>query len=571
VTAEQALATWLVRTTLEGSVLILLVFLARRLLGKHLSPRSRAALWLLVVARLALPMAPASPASVFNIGHAVGIPAAVLSPPAPPVVARAPAPRVSLRSAWSLRRMLLIGWAGVAVFLVGRLGLRSYRLSARVGRQRALTDHDILETVEDVRQELGVRAPVSLVVSEQVETPALMGFVRPRLLLPGNVIDSLTPGELRLVFMHELAHIRRRDVLAAWGATAVHVLHWFNPLVGYALARMRADRELATDSLVLSRCTPEGRRSYGEVLIRLLEMASAPGLLPGTVGVLEDGAELKRRVTMIAGHAQILYRRSLLATAVVALMALTTFTRAQAPATSQAHGTETGSAVVAAEAWLATVDDGEYGASWDEASGLFRQAVTRADWVTKMEEGRKPLGVAASRTVMSAVRRASLPGMPDGEYVVITTNASFAQMPSAIETCTMRQDDDGSWRAAGYFVRPASAATSAAEEALASWLALLDAGRYAESWDASSSRVKAAATRNAWIQQVRAARAPLGALLARNNESATPYASLPNAGEGPFVVVTTASSFEHKSAATETCTLVRDQDGRWRVAGYFIR
>jgi bla regulator protein BlaR1 len=65
----------------------------------------------------------------------------------------------------------------------------------------------------------------------------------------------------------------------------VHVVHWWNPLVAYALGRMRAEREIATDAAVLAHEPEASGRRYGDTLIRLLEFSSAPGFLPGTAGV----------------------------------------------------------------------------------------------------------------------------------------------------------------------------------------------------------------------------------------------------------------------------------------------
>jgi bla regulator protein BlaR1 len=77
-----------------------------------------------------------------------------------------------------------------------------------------------------------------------VATPSLHGWLRPTLLLPRGFLVSFTREQLRYVVLHELAHLRRSDVLVNWIATAAQVLHWFNPLVRLAVMRLAEEREL---------------------------------------------------------------------------------------------------------------------------------------------------------------------------------------------------------------------------------------------------------------------------------------------------------------------------------------
>ena len=113
-------------------------------------------------------------------------------------------------------------------------------------------------------------------------------------------------------------------------------------------------------------------------------------------------------------------------------------------------GKET-AAISAAENWLATVDAGEYSASWKEAAELFRNAVKPEQWEQSMQAARKPLGKLISRKVQTKIYKTSLPGAPDGEYVLIQFETSFENKKTAIETVTPMMDKDGKWRVSGSF------------------------------------------------------------------------------------------------------------------------
>lgn len=202
------------------------------------------------------------------------------------------------RLASPVQLLACIWLAGVLVVAITilRQSLRLLRLS----RQRLLTDPQVLNLLEDCKQQMGVSNYLAVVETEQVSGPALFGFIRPRLLLPPGLSHSLQREQLRHVLLHELAHLKRRDVLVSWIVAALQALHWFNPLVWYGFTKMRAERELACDALALSRPASPQPREYGRTIVQLLETHLAPRYQPSLAGVLEDKSQLKRRITMIA-------------------------------------------------------------------------------------------------------------------------------------------------------------------------------------------------------------------------------------------------------------------------------
>jgi hypothetical protein len=122
-------------------------------------------------------------------------------------------------------------------------------------------------------------------------------------------------------------------------------------------------------------------------------------------------------------------------------------------AVAQDNAAKIKAAEAASDAWLKFVDSGDYSQSWAEASSLFKAAVTQKDWEQKVSAVRQPLGALLSRKLKSAEYKTSLPGAPDGQYVVIQYDSSFANKKSAVETVTPMLDKDGQWRVSGYLIR----------------------------------------------------------------------------------------------------------------------
>ena len=109
-------------------------------------------------------------------------------------------------------------------------------------------------------------------------------------------------------------------------------------------------------------------------------------------------------------------------------------------------------AIATAEKWLAVVDGGQYAESWREAASYFRTSVTQEQWKHSLTAVRKPLGRLLSRKMKDKKYLTSLPGAPDGEYLVIQFETSFANKKSAIETVTPMREKDGKWRVSGYYI-----------------------------------------------------------------------------------------------------------------------
>jgi hypothetical protein len=118
---------------------------------------------------------------------------------------------------------------------------------------------------------------------------------------------------------------------------------------------------------------------------------------------------------------------------------------------AQAKSTE--AAEKTAEGWLALVDKADYAASYDEAASVFKAAISKPDWQQKIKAVRGPLGKVLSRKLRWVQYTTSLPGAPDGQYVVIQYDTSFENKKSAVETITPMLDKDGQWHVSGYFIR----------------------------------------------------------------------------------------------------------------------
>ena len=103
--------------------------------------------------------------------------------------------------------------------------------------------------------------------------------------------------------------------------------------------------------------------------------------------------------------------------------------------------------------WLALIDSGKAGAAWDLSSQQLKSAVTRDKFVAGMRDARKPYGKLEARTPERFARSHQMPGVPDGDYVLIEYKARFANGEQLTEHLVWKFEDGEIWRVAGYTFR----------------------------------------------------------------------------------------------------------------------
>lgn len=193
--------------------------------------------------------------------------------------------------------------------------VRWHRLHGVVGRAMSHDDVRVETLCARRARELGLRRSPRLAVSDEVDSPQVIGLWRPTILLP--LEDRLGDDELDMALMHELAHVRRGDLMLGWIPAAARTLFFFHPLVHYAVREYALCREAACDALVVSRGR-QAPKSYGRLLLRLGVTPRPHHALQGASPTFQT---LKRRLDML-GHATDAPPRMLTVSLVIAIAAI---------------------------------------------------------------------------------------------------------------------------------------------------------------------------------------------------------------------------------------------------------
>ncbi len=275
---------WAIFAGLFAALLAAVVLPINLLLRRWITAGQMGLLWGLVLARLLIPIAPSSFFSLQNAFNrllaAETLPAtapAELEPindtPNPSLSnaeSRQPAAADTQDATWD--------WVGIAVPWVWSVGAvaslvwtlaPNWRFSRKIKGLPQSADVRLLGLWRACCREAGVRRSVPIVLCDAVAQPAVMGVFRMRLLLPTDTF-GLTDDQLRMVMLHELAHIRRWDVAINWCMAFIRAVQWWNPIYWLAATRFRNLREQACDAFVLRRLSGQTGSDYGDLLLTLI-------------------------------------------------------------------------------------------------------------------------------------------------------------------------------------------------------------------------------------------------------------------------------------------------------------
>ncbi|MBO7745791.1 MULTISPECIES: M56 family metallopeptidase [Paenibacillus] len=318
---------WILGTTIMASVLTLIIFVLKAVFKEKINPRLMYLFWALLFFRLIMPWSLVSSFSFLNFMHLeTSTSLSILQP-----VREIPTSAISVinnlsnveRVALSSNSMLQIlpyFWMSGTVLLIGMIMLNNIRFMLKIKQLSRVKDNDTLLLLKQCKNLLRIKRDVVLLETNLISSPTLVGVLRPRLLLPQDALHTLSYKELKYVFLHELSHIKRNDILFNWITSIVLTLHWFNPLMWIAYNKMREDQEIACDSQSLSYLSLTESNDYAYTIIKLLENTIFPTRFIQVASISSKKNQLRRRLIMITNNKKSSYRLSFAGIAAVLLL-----------------------------------------------------------------------------------------------------------------------------------------------------------------------------------------------------------------------------------------------------------
>ncbi|MGA9779840.1 MAG: M56 family metallopeptidase [Limisphaerales bacterium] len=286
----------------QSSLLIAALFTIDFVIRNKIQASIRYALWLVVLVKLCLPPTLALPTSPawwlhespslatalphYTVTYDTGRLPEISQNPPPVFVPPRP---VLTSAAW-----LLLASGGVSVLLLAWLSGRWWYVARRA--RRSTHSERLTARLNETRLLAGVKSVMPVKLTGNSMSPAVCGLFRPVILIPQSLAEGFSDEQLRAVLLHELIHLRRRDVWLNFLQTLLQIIYWWHPLLWLANARIRRVREEAVDDAVMLALRNEAG-TYAPTLLEVAKLAlNRPLASLGLVGILESRSALRQRI-----------------------------------------------------------------------------------------------------------------------------------------------------------------------------------------------------------------------------------------------------------------------------------
>jgi beta-lactamase regulating signal transducer with metallopeptidase domain len=190
-------------------------------------------------------------------------------------------------------------WLGGTALLLIRAFGSEWNLRRKLNAHAIPAPADALLLVQSCQKLFSITAPVSVVETDLVSTPAAYGLLRPQILLPVGSWQSLTAEERELVILHELAHLKHKDAWTNWLMALLQAAHWFNPFIYLAFTRLRAEREVVRDCEAIQARPGVEPTQYAATILKMLPRTPAQSHRSSLSAMVSDRNTTRKRITMI--------------------------------------------------------------------------------------------------------------------------------------------------------------------------------------------------------------------------------------------------------------------------------
>ena len=301
----------LLSLSVSGALLLLLILGLKPLYKNKFSKRWQYYIWIVVALRFLLPFTPDTTiigslfekfdtAAITNeipTTPNVPVPADTGNSKAEPIQTNREITTAAMREPVDKYVCLFFIWSALALVLfVRKVTVYQGFIQYIKAGNKEVSDIKILNLLSDCEEKLNIKTRVELSCNPLIASPMLIGFFRPRIILPSHEWED---KELSYIFVHELIHYRQRDMFYKWLIQIVVCAHWFNPFVYLLEKEVNKSCELSCDEKVISVLDDTARREYGDTLISFLKSNNLYKSSLASVTLTEGAEQLKERLGAI--------------------------------------------------------------------------------------------------------------------------------------------------------------------------------------------------------------------------------------------------------------------------------
>ena len=141
----------------------------------------------------------------------------------------------------------------------------------KIGKEK-VKDGKILEILFNCKKQMGIKKEIKLIKQKYKKVPCIYGIIKPKILVTDEILEK-DKESLKYIFMHEMGHFKKQDLLINKILILILTIHWFNPVLWYCFKQIRQDMELKVDEMVLDKVGKKEEKSYAKTLVQLLPIS----------------------------------------------------------------------------------------------------------------------------------------------------------------------------------------------------------------------------------------------------------------------------------------------------------
>lgn len=335
------------QSSLSASIFILVVFFILKILGNNISIRVKNVLWILIIIKLLIPVVTETNTNIINILYEKYENLVQEKNKENNIYEVSNLPQVTQKeyedSNYNTtedkttndkiqdtdKKNFILNILKIAslIWIIGAvivsLTLLKFIFNLRIKTKLLVNkaSPEIISLIKECRNKINIKSKIPVYVYDDFKSPCILGVIRPKIYIPKYVLDIKDNNQLEHIFLHELMHYKRKDLIYNFIGITALILHWFNPLVWLAVKKAKLYREYACDASVLELLEEEQSTEYGMTLLKLSRMLLNRKSYSHVPVFFETNNQIKNRIGMIKEFKKGSYRITV--KAVIACVAAT--------------------------------------------------------------------------------------------------------------------------------------------------------------------------------------------------------------------------------------------------------
>ena len=274
----------IVYVSIIGSILGIIVLIFRKTFDKKISPTWKLIMWILVLISLIFP---------FRI--------TIQSKNSHEFLISSGIDKIE-----NLKENLIINKAGTIFIYIWLIimcliflyfVISSIVFKIKIGKEE-VKDGKILEILLNCKKQMGIKKEIKLIKQKYKKVPCIYGIIKPKILVTDEILEK-DKESLKYIFMHEMGHLKKQDLLINKILILILTIHWFNPVLWYCFKQIRQDMELKVDEMVLDKVGKKEEKSYAKTLVQLLPISQEEKITKRVLCVTDGKKNMERRIKMI--------------------------------------------------------------------------------------------------------------------------------------------------------------------------------------------------------------------------------------------------------------------------------